>query len=258
MSIRLSNLPLAADSVVPSGFFPVADLTDMNLTEGMGRTLNIPVSGIYDISINKNIISKTNSYNLSKHDYKSTILFYNSSDVELVVLPNNIERINPGFNVNIVRNNTGNVHVVPSGSVQIYSDTGFYLKTKYSLVTLTKITEDNWILQGDLTDTPNDGGASPVIPAFSVSGAGTSNYNGKYCLIGIWQEHNLYKHSTENLYIYFQVGIWWIGPDKNLYEENSNGYYITNHTGQLTPPENGWESYPPERGSPPILESAMC
>jgi hypothetical protein len=222
MSIRLSNLPLAADSVVPSGFFAVADLTDLSSTQGMGRTLNIPVSGIYDISINKNIISKTNSYSLSKHDYKSTILFDNSSDVELVVLPNSIEKINPAYNISIVRNNIGNVHIVPSGSVQIYSDSGFYLKSRYSLSTLTKITDNSWILQGDLTTEPNTG--TPQV-CYTISGSIISNINGRYQYYGLDPQNNpVYKHLSTEYYILWYNNCWLISNTSDGFDAWHNYY----------------------------------
>jgi len=156
MSIRLSNLPLAADSVVPSGFFVVADLTDLASTEGIGRTLNIPVSGIYGISIGKNINLKTLDYTISKHDYKNNIIFNHTNGIKTVTVPKNSrERINLGYNINLIRNNDGDVQIVPDTEVNIYSEFGFYLKTKYSIATLTKIEHNSWILTGNLSNMPS-------------------------------------------------------------------------------------------------------
>jgi hypothetical protein len=156
MPIRLSNLPLAEDAIVPSGFFPVADLTDMNLTEGMGRTLNIPVSGIYDISIGKNINLKTTNYILSPHDYKNNIVFDHifSDGIKTLTIPSySTERINTGYNITIIRANTGDVQIVADNGVNIYSESGLYLKNRHSVAILTKIERNSWILTGDLSKT---------------------------------------------------------------------------------------------------------
>lgn len=259
MSIRLSNLPLASDSVVSTSFLPVADLTDLPATTGLGRTLNIPTSGIYNMSAYEKTLNITESYIVSKNDYKSNILCNNSLDIDIITVLNSQENITPGFRLNIIRNNFGNVHIVPSGSVYVHSDLGFYLKNQYSLATLTKITYDHWILTGDLSEIPTQAG-SPTIPAYIVSGSNDILYNGNYYLdpdlTNSYGTPNsgtkVYKNENNSIFIYFGDGgpgaHWWIGPVVGRLYADSNGYYLQKDSSEPLP-STGWDMYPIDRGT---------
>jgi hypothetical protein len=158
-SIKISELQSSTDNIMRSGYFPISDSTDLSYTQGMGRTLKVPSTDIYNMCLDKNILTKTQSYVISPKDYNAILRFDNSSgsDIQITVPSNNSSLIIPGYNIEIVRYNLGNVQMIADTGVTIYSSTGLYLNTRYSAATLTKIQNDIWILQGDLTTSSNAG-----------------------------------------------------------------------------------------------------
>ena len=85
-----------------------------------------------------------------------------------------------------------------------------------------------------------------------MTGAGNSAYNGTYCFYavndgasGSGQGTNIYKHQTNNLYIYYGGDYAWIGPVVGNILAASDGYYYNGgygyNGGEL--PVTGWSSY---------------
>ena len=157
--IKISELPSASDNIMQSGYFPVSDSTDLTFTEGMSRTLKVPTTNIYSMCLEKNILIKTQTYTISSKDYNTILKFENpsGSDIQVTVPANSSSIIVPGHSIQIVRYNSGNVQIVADSGVTIYSSFGTYLKAIYSTATLTKIQNNVWILEGDLTTSANAG-----------------------------------------------------------------------------------------------------
>lgn len=87
-----------------------------------------------------------------------------------------------------------------------------------------------------------------TVAGYSVSGAGNSLYNGTYCFYAINDGvtggsvgSNIYKHQTNNLYIYFGGNHTWIGNGE-IYG-GSDGYYATGENDPITASETSWAPY---------------
>jgi len=236
LPIRLSELPEAPLDVSQSGIFPVSDVPN-------DITYKLSLQQIPSLSANQNIKVKTSSYTITKNDY-NTILYFNNVDnntATLTIPSNNSKRIQPGYSIKIIRYNTGNVHIVPSDSVQIYSDSGFYLKSRYSLSNLTKITDNSWILQGDLSPLPTSGSSSPGFIVQNLS----FEYDGTYCEDGTYNDKPKYRKAGTNYYIYVvdDLGsLFWEVSD-SLGSYYGNGYYAGNDFNSITTPNP--TSFPP-------------
>lgn len=150
MSVRLSDLPLAPDNLILSSYIPVSDMPN-------DTSYKIPIQSLFDnFTPNRQNIIQTTSHTLTKSDYNCDILFDNINDSELVVPSHPYSRTSLGLTINIIRYNTGNVHIVPANGVTIHSETGFFLKTQYSVATLIKIQPNVWFLSGDLITDPSN------------------------------------------------------------------------------------------------------
>jgi hypothetical protein len=236
LPIRLSELPEAPLDVSQSGIFPVSDIPN-------DITYKLSLQQIPSLSANQNIKIKTSSYTITKNDY-NTILYFNNVDNDTAILTipnNNSKRIQPGYSIRIIRYNTGNVHIVPSDSVQIYSDSGFYLKNRYSLSTLTKITDNSWILQGDLTTEPNTG--TPQV-CYTISGSIISNINGRYQYYGLDPQNNpVYKHLSTEYYILWYNNCWLISNTSDGSDAWHN-YYTHSCSGVKDLfPKGSWDQF---------------
>lgn len=178
LPIRLSDLPEAPLDVSQSGIFPVSDVPN-------DITYKLSLQQIPSLSENQNIKVKTSSYTITKNDYNTIIYFNNaiSTTANLTIPNNNTKKIQPGYSIKIIRYNSGHVRIVPENGVTIYSDNGTYLKSRYSVVTLTKIDTNNWIVTGHLSPIPihvTTGLEYPLIPV---------NDPNNIVLIGNNQEH---------------------------------------------------------------------
>jgi len=162
LPIRLSELPEAPLDVSQSGIFPVSDVPN-------DITYKLSLQQIPSLSANQNVQVKTSSYTVTKNDYNSVLYFNNeiATTVNLTIPNNNTKKIQPGYSIKIIRYNLGHVHIVPESGVTIYSPSGLYLHSKYSVATLTKIDNNQWILTGHVSLIPIHipvGGAYPIIP----------------------------------------------------------------------------------------------
>lgn len=162
LPIRLSELPEAPLDVSQSGIFPVSDVPN-------DITYKLSLQQIPSLSENQNIKVKTASYTITKNDYNTIIYFNNaiSTTANLTIPNNSSKKIQPGYSIKIIRYNSGHVRIVPENGVTIYSDNGTYLKSQYSVVTLTKIDTNNWIVTGHLYPIPihvTTGLKYPLIP----------------------------------------------------------------------------------------------
>ena len=92
--------------------------------------------------------------------------------------------------------------------------------------------------------------AAPGVAGYVVSGSANPAYNGTYCFHSINDGSfdgsagtSVYKHQTNNLYIYYGGGAAWIGPVINRIEDNSDGYFqYTEYAGDPLFTQ-GWYEY---------------
>jgi hypothetical protein len=93
--------------------------------------------------------------------------------------------------------------------------------------------------QSTTTTTP-----APSVAGYIVSGAGNATYNGTYCLdSGLTSSYGgskVYKHQTNNMYIYYGGGYAWIGPVVGYIYADSDGYYQYGENDPLS--SGGWSS----------------
>lgn len=93
-------------------------------------------------------------------------------------------------------------------------------------------------------------------PGYTVSGAGDSSYNGVYCLnaaLTAARGSNVYKHQTNDRYIYFGGDFTWIGKVVGNIYGDSDGYYASGEAEPL-PGSGAWSAYSccgTELGAPP-------
>jgi hypothetical protein len=149
LPIRLSELPEAPLDVSQSGIFPVSDVPN-------DITYKLSLQQIPSLSAKQNIQVKTSSYTVTKNDYNSVLYFNNeiATTVNLTIPNNNTKKIQPGYSIKIIRYNLGHVHIVPESGVTIYSPSGLYPHSQYSVATLTKIDINTWIITGHLSPIP--------------------------------------------------------------------------------------------------------
>jgi septal ring-binding cell division protein DamX len=90
--------------------------------------------------------------------------------------------------------------------------------------------------------------AAPGVAGYVVSGSDNPAYNGTYCFHSINSGGGdgeagtpVYKHQTNNLYIYYGGGAAWIGPVINNIEDNSDGYFQYPEEDPLI--AQGWDEY---------------
>lgn len=251
LPIRLSDLPEAPLDVSQSGIFPVSDVPN-------DITYKLSLQQIPSLSENQNIKVKTISYTITKNDYNTIIYFNNeiSTTVNLTIPNNNSKKIQPGYSIKIVRFNLGHVQLVADSGVTIHSPDGLYLRSQYSVSTLTKIDTNTWIVEGHLSPTALRG-----ISGYIVSGAGDTNFNGTYCLAGTANAKNYYqKNDNSEYYImyYYQGGYWFVQSGANGGLDADAPDYYNSSIEEDTPPVGQWSSnfygiYPP-----PYLDPTIC
>lgn len=97
----------------------------------------------------------------------------------------------------------------------------------------------------------------PASSGYLVSGAFPIFFNGMYYASGSLNNHTLYKHESENSYIYFATGglnLWYVGANLGAVEDNSYGFYHYDDYGDPgTVPKSGWYASTPDD---PLLEIA--
>jgi hypothetical protein len=150
---KLADLSITTAKIADTNV-TTAKIADTNVTTDKIADLNVTTGKLADAAVTSpklaapTLTAKTDSFTLALVDANCTMQCNKATAMTLTVPDSSVAFAN-GTVITVVNYGAGQVTVAPASGVNIRSSNGLKLRTQYSMASLVKISNTEWVLSGD-------------------------------------------------------------------------------------------------------------